>query len=148
MSILSKLVDALKAGTPPEQALATAWAQTEAWGASIIANAPAAVQTDINTAVTDVKQGLSDAVSAADTLAGPIINTGAVAVSAAFTTAVTAYLGPVASAAITPAGLDAITAIKNGLIDELNSVALELQAKLAAPATMSPIANPPAASPS
>lgn len=142
MSILSKLVDAIKAGQNPVTALNTAWDQAEAWGASIVANAPAGVQADISTAVTEVKQGLSDAVSAADTLAGPIINTAAGVAGTAFTAAVTAYLGPVVGAAITPAGLDAISAIKNGIVDELNSLELELQAKLAAPAAMAPIANP------
>jgi hypothetical protein len=146
MSILSKMWDAIIGGSNPTQAVSTAVNQIDQWGAAVLAKAPAAVQADITQAVTDLKGVASAALTAADTLAVPIINTAATAAGAAFTGAVTAYLGPVASAALTPAGLDAIAAMKNGIINELNALELEMQAALAGTVSGTPVANPPGAS--
>ena len=142
MSILSALKKSLAAGTPPLQALSTAWTQIEAWGEQVVSKAPAAVLADVNQAVTDVKAAASAVVGEADSLAVPIITTAAAAAGAAFTAGVTAYLGPVAAAALTPAGLDAIAAIKNGIISELNALELEMQAALAGTVSGTPVPNP------
>ena len=111
--------------------LEQAWQQAEAWGAAIIAKAPASVHAAINAAVVDVKQAASDAVGAADTLAGPIIDGAAQAAGSAFAAAASAYLGPVGGA-VTPAALDAIDRIRDGVKAELDTLALQLKSQLAA----------------
>jgi hypothetical protein len=146
MSIISNLFRLIAGGADPIKSTEIAIAQIDQWGASVIAKAPASVQADITAAVTDLKGVASAAVGVADTLAVPIIQTAATAAGAAFSGAVTAYLGPVAGAAITPAALDAIGSIKQGIINELNALELEIQAKLAPVVVASaPVPNPPAA---
>jgi hypothetical protein len=136
MSILSEL-------NSGKITLEQAWQQAEAWGAAIIAKAPASVQTAVNATVSDVKQAASDAVSAADTLAGPIIDTAAQAAGSAFAAAASAYLGPLGGV-VTPAALDAIDKIRDGVKAELDTLALQLKSQLA---TSSPSIAPQATAP-
>lgn len=145
MSILSKMWDTIIGGGNPTQAVSTAVNQIDQWGAAIVAKAPVDVQAAINQTVVDLKGVASAALTTADKLAVPFINTAATAAGGAFTAAVTAYLGPVVSTAITPAGLDAIAAIKNGIINELNALELEMQAQLAGTVSGTPVPNPPVA---
>ena len=113
MSILSELQNG-------KITLEQAWQQAEAWGASIIAKAPASVTADINAAVTDVKAAASAAVTVGEELAGPIIDTAAQAAGTAFASAASAYSARSATA-ITPAALDAIDRIRDGVKAELDS---------------------------
>ncbi len=110
--------------------LENGWKTIEAWGESILAKAPPSVQTAVAGAVGDVKQAASDAVTAADTLAGPLISTAASAVGVAFSTAAATYLGPL-GVAVTPAALDAIDRIRDGIKAELDTLALQTKAQLA-----------------
>lgn len=127
MSILSQLKNG-------KITLEQAWQQAEAWGATIIAKAPTSVRAAVTAAVSDVKQAASEAVSAADTLAGPIINSAAQAAGSAFAAAASAYLGPVGGA-VTPAALDAIDKIRDGVKAELDTLALQLKSELASSAS-------------
>lgn len=94
------------------------------------------------TVVADLKQAASDAIATADTLAGPLLATGADAVSAAFTTAATTYLGPF-GAVVSPAAHDAINKIRDGLKAALDAEAASLIASLK-PAAVPVQVSPPA----
>ena len=123
MSILSQLIHGK-----------ITWAQAltdiEAWAGALLDKAPLPIHDAINAAVKDVKQGASDAIALGDTLAGPLIDTAASAAGIAFKAAVTTYLGPF-GATVTPAGLDAIDRIRDGVIAELHVLALQAKAGLA-----------------
>lgn len=118
-----------------------AQAETEVvqWGEGLIAKSPPAVHAAITAAVADVKQAASDAITIGDTLAGPLIDSAADTVGTAFAGAATAYLGPF-GAAVTPAALDAIDKIRDGLKAELDTLALQMKSQLAsaAPAVAAP----------
>ncbi len=106
----------------------TAKTEIESWATKTESQIPGA--TELAGAVTaDLKQAASDAISMADTLAGPLLATGADAVSAAFTTAATAYLGPF-GAVVSPAAHDAIAKIRDGLKAALDAEAAALIASL------------------
>lgn len=121
---------------------ATAETQIDTWAQQTEAQVPGL--TAITGAVTaDLKQAASDAIATADTLAGPLLATGADIVAAAFTTAATTYLGPF-GAVVSPAAHDAINKIRDGLKAALNAEAASLIASLkTSPIAVSP-APPPA----
>jgi hypothetical protein len=104
--------------------------EIDSWAEGLFAKTSPEFHTAIAAAVTDVKQGASDAISLADTLAGPLITTAAAAAGTAFTVAVNTYLGPAASAAVSPSAVDAIDKIRDGVIAELNTLALQAKAAL------------------
>lgn len=111
--------------------------QIEAWATKTEAQIPGLTAT-VGGVMTDLKQAASDAIATADTLAGPLLATGADAVSAAFTTAATAYLGPFGAIA-SAASHDAIAKIRDGLKAALDAEAAALIASLKpAPATAVP----------
>lgn len=118
------------------------WSQAETeienWASQTVTNNPA-LEATAGAVMADLKQAASDAIATADTLAGPLLATGATVVGTAFTTAVTAYLGPLA-AAVNPAGLDAIAKIRDGLKAALDAEAASLIASLkpAVPAPSAP----------
>jgi len=132
MSILSQLRD-------HKITFAEAAKEVEDWAASLIARSPAAAQQAITAVVSDVKQAASDALSVGDTLAGPLINSAADAAGSAFSAAASAYLGPFGGV-VTPAALDAIDRIRDGVKAELDTLALQLKSQLAAaaPTTTAP----------
>ena len=121
----------------------TAEKEIETWTQQTVAANPTLTQT-AGAVMADLKQAASDAISTADTLAGPLLATGADAVSAAFTTAATAYLGPF-GAVVSPAANDAITKIRDGLkaVLDAEAAALIAQLKPPAPAQASLNLNPP-----
>jgi hypothetical protein len=123
MSIISQLLKGQITWTQAET-------EIDSWVKALFEKTPPAVQAALTAAVNDVKQGASDAISLADTLAGPIIDTAASAAGAAFTTAINSYLGP-AGAVVTPVGIDAIDKVRDGIIAELNTLALQAKAALA-----------------
>ncbi|MFI4974028.1 MAG: hypothetical protein ACHP84_05780 [Caulobacterales bacterium] len=137
MSLLSEI---RAGGTTLENGLK----KIEAWGESILAKAPASVQAAVRGAVADVKHAASDAVTVADTLAGPLISGAADTIGTAFATAASAYLGPFGSV-VTPAALDAIDRIRDGIKAELDTLALELKAQLAGAAPGQTSTSTPAA---
>lgn len=80
----------------------------------------------------DAKQAASNAIDLADSMAAPLLATGALAVGAAFDVAAKAYLGPLGPI-VSPAAHDAIDRIRDGLKAEIDASALALKAQLAAP---------------
>ena len=113
--------------------------QVEQWVAGLIAKSPPAIHDAINAIASDVKRAASDAITIGDSLAGPLINTAADTVGTAFVTAATAYLGPFGGV-VTPAGLDAIDRIRDGVKAELDTLALQMKAQLAGAAPAHPTA--------
>lgn len=103
--------------------------QIESWATKTVESNPALTAT-AGAVMSDLKQAASDAISTADTLAGPLLATGATVVGGAFTTAVSAYLGPLAPG-LNAAGLDAIAKIRDGLKAALDAEAASLIASLA-----------------
>lgn len=112
----------------------TAEAEIEGWGAKIVSNFEndPAVVAATGGVVSDLKQAASDALSTADTLAGPIIAAAAETMSAAITAAATAYLGPFGANA-SAAAHDAIQKIGDGVKAEVDAVIAQLQSQLKAP---------------
>ena len=123
MSILS---DALYKKITFDQA----WAEASAWFSTLLSKAPLAVQGDVAAGVTAFKQAASDAITLADTSLGPILGIGVTAVEAAVQTALTAAVGPVASAALTPAIDTGITSVTNALHAEIDAVAARFRASI------------------
>lgn len=121
MSILSQLFRGKITWSAAETQIETWATQTEAQVPGLTAITGAVM--------TDLKQAASDAIATADTLAGPLLATGADAVAAAFTTAATAYLGPF-GAVVSPAAHDAIAKIRDGLKAALDAEAASLIASL------------------
>lgn len=118
----------------------TAETQIEAWASQTVGANPAL--TGIVSGVTaDLKQAASDAIATADTLAGPLLAAGADAVSTAFTTAATAYLGPFGNVA-SAAAHDSIAKIRDGLKAALDAEAAALIASLKPPPAV-PLAQAP-----
>lgn len=112
----------------------TAATQIEAWAAQTVDANPALAET-AGAVVSDLKQAASDAIGAADSMAGPLLAAGADVVSQAFDVAAKAYLGPF-GAVVSPAAHDAIDRIRDGLKAAIDAEALALKASLA-PATAS-----------
>lgn len=115
----------------------TAKQEIEAWTTQTVAHNPD-LQETASAVMTDLKQAASDAIATADTLAGPLLATGADAVAAAFTTAATTYLGPFGGIA-SAASHDAIAKIRDGLKAALDAEAAALIASLK-PAASAPVA--------
>lgn len=111
----------------------TAKTQIEGWVTQVSAHMPNEGQAVLGQVLVDAKQAASDAISLADTMAGPLLATGAEAVNAAFDVAAKAYLGPLGPV-VSPAAHDAIDRIRDGLKAELDAAALALKAQLATPA--------------
>lgn len=105
----------------------------ETWFSTLLGKAPAAIQADVATGLSDFKQAASDAVSLADTMLGPILSTATLTVEAAANTAITAALGPLASQ-LTPAIDSGITSVTNALHAEIDAVAAQIRAKIVSPA--------------
>ena len=124
MSILSQLFH----GKITWQTAAT---QIGAWTSKIVDGNPA-LTAAASAVMVDLKQAASDAITTADTMAGPLLAEGADVVSAAFTTAATAYLGPL-GVALTPAAHDAIDRIRDGLKAAIDMEAAALKAELSKP---------------
>lgn len=103
--------------------------QIEAWGSALLSKAPAAVQTDVGAAISDLKQAASNAIQLADTAAGPLIAEGSVAVSTAFTAVLTKYLGPLA-AVESPVTTDAVNTVAAALKAEIDAMATQAIASL------------------
>ena len=120
----------------------TAEAQIESWASQTVTNNPALTAT-AGAVMADLKQAASDAIATADTLAGPLLATGAAVVGTAFTTAATAYLGPF-SGEVTPAVLDAIAKIRDGLKASLDAEAASLIASLKPAPAAAPVVVPAA----
>ncbi len=99
------------------------------WFDTILAKAPPAVQADVTQGLSDFKQAASNAVALADTMLGPILSAGTLAVEAAANTAlVSATAG--AGSVLTPA-LDAgISQVANALHAEIDAVAARVRANL------------------
>jgi hypothetical protein len=133
MSILSQLRD-------HKITFAEAAKEVEDWAANLVSKSPPAVHQAIGSLVADVKQAASDALSVGDTLAGPLINTAADAAGSAFSAAASAYLGPFGGV-VTPAALDAIDRIRDGVKAELDTLALELKSQLATASPAAPAAH-------
>ena len=122
MSILSQLFNG-------KIDFSQAVAQGEQWFSTILSKAPAAVQSDVATALSDFKQAASDAVSLADTALGPILLVGTTAVEVAANTALTAAIGGTANA-LTPAIDAGITSVSNSLKAAIDAEAAQLRAKI------------------
>lgn len=111
--------------------------KAEAWFGSLIAHSSPTVQADAAAGLDAFKQTLSNVVGIVDTALAPIISTGALAVEAATSTALTAAFGAGVAGQLTP-GLDAgITQATNALKAEVDAVAAQLRAKI--------VGTPPAA---
>lgn len=81
--------------------------------------------------VANVKQAASDAITTADTAAGPLLAVGAEIVEGAFDKAAAAYIGPTATGLISPAVHDGVDKIAATLKAAIDAKALEWKAKLA-----------------
>ena len=99
------------------------------WGDKIIANDPAATAA-VGVIVADAKQAASDAVALAGTALGNLIAPATLAVEAAASGAMTAAIGPVGSALLTPAVDSAITTVSNLLKAEIDAAESALRASL------------------
>jgi len=130
MSILSQLFSG-------KITFSQAESQVDTWFSTILSKAPAAVQGDVATASSALKQAASDAVGLADTALGGILATGSTIVESAANTALNATIGPIAAATLTPAVDASITAVTNGLKAAIDAEATALRAQLAqGPATV------------
>lgn len=137
MSILSVAVRSILAGENPFTAFKQAATQVEDWGAKIKAQLPASVQTFIDDEVASIKQGASDAISLADTLAGPFLNDAADAVNGAFVALVDPYLGPF-SGVVNKAEIDMVFKLRDHLKAQLDQEALALLASRTAQVQSAP----------
>lgn len=106
----------------------TAASQIETWTQQTVAHSPA-LEATASAVMTDLKQAASDAIATADTLAGPLLATGADIVAGAFSTAATAYLGPFGAIA-SAASHDAIAKIRDGLKAAIDGEAAAMIATL------------------
>jgi hypothetical protein len=109
----------------------TAKTEIETWGSQVtqqLGSSPA-VAAATSGVIADLKQAASDAITTADTLAGPIIATGATAVEVATDVAIKTYLGPFGNIA-SPLAHDAIDKIASGLKATIDAVAMEAKAGL------------------
>lgn len=109
----------------------------ETWISQVSSGLPATAQAALGEVLTDAKQAASDAITLADTMAGPLLADGADAVEAAFDVAAKAYLGPLGTL-ITPAVHDSIDRIRDGLKAAIDAKALQLKATLMPATTGAP----------
>lgn len=108
----------------------TAAVQIGAWmSKSIGPQATDQAKQEAGALMTDLKQAASDAISLADTLMGPLLAVGALAVEAAADTALKAAIGPV-SGVITPAIDTAIQDVERQLTAAIHARALAFRAAL------------------
>jgi ubiquinone biosynthesis protein UbiJ len=103
----------------------------EAWFAGIAAKLGDAAKPAVAAAEADLKQAASNAISLADQAAAPHLAEFADMAGAWFANAVSAYLGPVAAGALTPAIHDALDTLAAGAKAELDALAAQLKAELA-----------------
>ncbi len=106
-------------------------ARIEAMFASIAAKLGDVAKPAVAAAETDLKQAASDAISLADQAAAPHLIQFSDLAGAWFANAASAYLGPVASGALTPAIHDALDTLAAGAKAELDALAAQLKAELA-----------------
>ena len=97
------------------------------WFSAILTHAPAAVQADVASGLSDFKQAAS----------GSILSTGTLAVEAAANTAITSALGPLGGV-LTPVVDAGITSVTNALHAEIDAVAAQVRAKIVTPAPTAP----------
>lgn len=134
MSIIS---DALSGRTT----WSTAANQIAGWFARIAGPAASAdVLQKSGALMSDLKQAASDAVSLSETLMGPLLSAGALAVEAAADTALKAAIGPAASM-LTPAIDTAISDVETQLIAAIRTRSAAIRASLSPTAGT---AQPPA----
>lgn len=101
------------------------------WVAQILGPQPTAQATQqAGVLLADLKQSTSDAISLADTLMGPLLAAGALAVETAADAALKAAIGPVASI-ITPAMDTAISDVETQLIAAIRTRTAAFRASLA-----------------
>ena len=124
MSILSQLMSRQIGWTEAKTRI-------EAWFSSITTRLGDAARPAVSAAETDLKQAASDAISLADQAAAPHLIEFADMAGAWFASAASAYLGPVASGALTPAIHDALDTLAAGAKAELDALAAQLKAELA-----------------
>jgi hypothetical protein len=103
------------------------------WFSAILTHAPAAVQADVASGLSDFKQAASDAAGLADTALGSILSTGTLAVEAAANAAINSALGPFGGV-LTPVVDAGITSVTNALHAEIDAVAAQVRAKIVTPA--------------
>jgi|WetSurMetagenome_2_1015567.scaffolds.fasta_scaffold584672_2 hypothetical protein len=124
MSVLSQLMSR-------QIGWSEAKARIEAWFESISAKLGDVAKPAVAAAETDLKQAASDAVSLAGQAAAPHLLEFADMAGAWFASAASAYLGPVAAGALTPAIHDALDTLAAGAKAELDALAAQLKAELA-----------------
>lgn len=105
----------------------------ESWFSTILGKSPIAVQADVAQGLSDFKQAASNAVALADTALGPILAVGTTAIETAANTALMAATGG-AAAPLTPIMDSGIGQVVAALHAEIDAVAAQFRAKLAAPA--------------
>lgn len=125
MSIISDLIE-------KKITFSQAVAKGEAWFSNLLNNAPTPVKAGVGQALSDFKQAASDAITMGDTALGPIAAAFTVTVNTAANAALTAAIGPEATT-LTPAVDAGIASMVNAAHAEIDAVANELRAKLAAP---------------
>lgn len=109
----------------------TAATQIGQWFGQIIGPSPTAqVVAQAGTVMTDLKQAASDAISLSETLMGPLLAAGALAVEAAADTALKAAVGPF-STVLTPAIDTAISDVETQLTAAIKARSAALRASLA-----------------
>lgn len=124
---------------------ATAGNQIGQWFSQILGPQPTAQATQqMGVLMSDLKQTASDAISLSDTLMGPLLAAGALAVEAAVDGALKAAIGPAATV-VTPAIDTAISDVEAQLVAAIRARTVAFRASLAPkPATTVP-PQPPAA---
>lgn len=111
---------------------ATAGSQIATWFSQILGPEPTAAATqEAGALMTDLKQAASDAISLAETLMGPLLAAGALAVEAAADSALKAAIGPFANA-LTPAIDTAISDVETQLTAAIKARTAAMRASLAA----------------
>lgn len=127
MSLLSQLMS-------HQIGWAEAKSRIEAWFAGIASKLPDALKPAVAAAESGLKQAASDAVSMADQAAAAHLIQFADLAGTWFANAASAYLGPVAAGALTPAIHDALDKLAAGAKSEIDALAAQLKADLAGPA--------------
>lgn len=138
MSLLTKAISIFSGLAGGKLTWSQAQTEIESAGAKVFSSLPTSAQSSVTQAISDVKQGASNALAAADTLLGPAISTGATVVEGALDSLIAAYTGGLA-VPLTAGVNDGVTALANGLKSAIDARLLQHQAALAA--------TPPAVAP-
>ena len=124
MSILSELINRQITWTQAKTRI-------EAWFAGIAAKLPDPLKPAVAAAESELKQAASNAVDYADQALAPHLLQFADLAGTWFANAASAYLGPVAAGALSPAVHDALDKLASGAKAELDALAAQLKADLA-----------------